>query len=258
MIADLEAQLDRLIEEGELLYYAMARELGVVPADLLERLEEEEKLELPSFGDRYDAWYSTALRVVGRVVPDRLDDFVVQYRNDKRRHVDYLSYTISDYLVDLKPTRGEAVIVDSRAGLPKMQRQVAILRAARQCFASTLLHHAELLRGEMLDAELEAAGTLLKRGHPRAAGALAGLVLAHHLAAVCETHQLKVRKRGPSIAELTEALEAGRLLETAERRHLQRLAEIHALCEERGGDEPEADEIAELLTGVARAIKTVG
>lgn len=256
MNSELEARLDELIAQGELLYYAMAREVGVLPAELVERLAEE-TLELPGFAEGYDAWYSTALRVVGRVLPDRLDDFVVQYRNDKRRQVDYLTYTVSDYLLDLKTTDGDAVLVDARAGLPKMQRQVAILKAARQCFASTLARHAELLRAELLDGALEAAGALLRQGHRRAAGALAGLVLERHLAGVCETHGLKLHRKRPSIADSTEALEQAGLLEAAQRRLVQHLAQLRELCERKGEGDPSREDVAELLAGVGRVVKTV-
>jgi hypothetical protein len=248
--------LERLVDEGELLYYSMARELGVLPLELIERLKVE-RLELPTFRDGYDPWYSTALRVVSRALPDRLDDFVAQYKNDKRRQIDYLTYTISDYLLDLKTTRGEAIIVDARAGLPKMQRQVEIVKAARQCFASWLLNVEQLLRADLLDAQLEAAAGLLKQGLLRGAGAIAGVVLAQHLGHVCAAHGLKVRRKSPPIAELDEALKDAGLLETPQWRLVQHLADLRALCDQKGEREPTKEDLAELLAGVAKVIKTV-
>lgn len=37
------------------------------------------------------------MQVVRQLLPDRYEDFVRQYKNDKRKETDSLTYTISDF-----------------------------------------------------------------------------------------------------------------------------------------------------------------
>jgi len=63
--------------------------------------KEESRLPLPQ---AYQAWYSKSLPVVRQVLPERYQEFIEQYKLDKRKdkEIDFLTYTISDYLIGLK------------------------------------------------------------------------------------------------------------------------------------------------------------
>lgn len=78
-IADIEAELDQLIADGGLLYYAMVDARGKLPEKVKTQLKKA-KTKLPSFNLDYDSWYSVALRLVAQLLPDRLEDFVLQYK----------------------------------------------------------------------------------------------------------------------------------------------------------------------------------
>lgn len=253
---DLEQELDRLVATGELIYWAMADDLGKLDEGSHKQLDEQ-GIKLPKFKAKYDSWYSVALRVVAQVVPDRLPDFIAQYKNEKRKEIDYLTYTISDYLLGLKTTRGYETVVDTAAALPKMERQVAILRAAKAVFKSSLADIAEVLQADLFDSELEAAAELCKRGFVRGAGAIAGVVLEKHLAHVRDAHGIKQAKKNPSINDLNQFLKDNSVIDTAKWRFIQHLTDLRNLCDHKKEREPTKDDVAELIEGVSKVIKTV-
>jgi len=39
-------------------------------------------------------------------MPDRQQEFIELYKLDKRKEIDFLTYTISDYLIGIRVTRG--------------------------------------------------------------------------------------------------------------------------------------------------------
>lgn len=255
-IGDLEAELERLVTKGRLLYYAMGDELDAL-SDLLRAQLKDGKIKLPNFEADYDAWYSVAMRVIAQVLPDRLADFVVQYKNDKRKGIDPLTYTIADYLLGINATRGVSVVVDKKAGLPKMKRQLAILEATQGVFKSTLLDVGEVLQADLFDSELEAAAELGKQGFARCGGAIAGVVLEKHLARTCETHRLKIGRKRPTINNLNQLLKDSGKIETAQWRFVQHLGDLRNLCDHDGDREPTMGDVAELIEGVGKVIKTV-
>jgi len=253
---ELEQELGRLIAKGDLLYCALAKQVGRSDKRFLKALEEKE-VKLPVFSREYEDWYSVALRVVAQVLPDRLSDFILQYKNEKRKSIDFLTYTISDALLGLQTSRAGEVIADASAALGKFERQVSILKSAQAAFNSSLTNLAGMLQADLFDSELEAAAELGARGFFRAAGAMAGVVLEKHLAHVCELHTLKSGKKHASIGDLNQVLKDAAIIDIAKWRFVQHLADIRNLCDHKAVREPTNDDIAELVEGVAKIIKTV-
>src|SRR5216683_1639338 len=116
MPANLERfrkDLDRLIHEGDLLEYAMLRE---VDGDNLRKQFREhlgaEKGEdflkrLPAFRESYEAWYSESLALLRQILPDRVADLKALYEKPKgRKSIDNSNYVIQDYIQGLEVTRG--------------------------------------------------------------------------------------------------------------------------------------------------------
>ena len=115
------------------------------------------------------------MRVVSQLIPDRREDFIKQYKNERRKSIDFSTYGISDYLIGLRTTRGGYdVVVDSSAAIPRMQNQVSILNSATARFKSQLFDIREVLQADIFGSELEAARELAKKGFVRGAGAVAG------------------------------------------------------------------------------------
>lgn len=190
-------------------------------------------------------------------MPDRLADFVALYKNDKRKDVDYLTYTISDYLINLQTTWGSEVTTDGSAALPKMQNQTSILKSASSRFVSSLFDLKEVLQADLFDSELEAAAELNKKGFTRGAGAVAGVVLEKHLAHICETHDLKTRKKHPTISDYNQMLKDSEVIETSRWRFIQHLGDLRNLCDHKKDRDPDKTDVAELIEGVDKVIKTV-
>lgn len=253
---ELKKQLDNLIVLGNRLYLAMEDDLGELPEDFKESLKKR-KVELPNFQLEYDSWYSEALLVVKQIIPDRLDDFVKQYKNEKRKEVDFLTYGISDYLIGLQTKAGIRVVVDQKAALPKMQNQTSILESAKVRFKSKLFDIQEVLQADIFDNELEASRELVKKGFLRGAGAIAGVVLEAHLSHVCQNHGKKSRKVHPSIADFNDLLKKNEVIDIPQWRRIQHLGDLRNLCGHQKDRDPTKDDVNELIEGVEKVIKTL-
>jgi hypothetical protein len=259
MASELEAlkkELAILVRQGELLYYAMANDLGKLP-DKAKKQFEKRGVKLPDFHLEYDTWYSEALRVVKQIIPDRTEDFVKQYKNDRRKEIDFLTYAISDYLLGLQTRRYGDVVADGNAAIPKMQVQNSILRSAEKRFDSALFDIQGILQAGLFDSELETARGLATNGFFRAGGAVAGVVLEKHLGHVCENHGLKSRKAHPTISDYNQLLKEAEVVDIPKWRFIQHLGDVRNLCDHNRGRDPTKEDALELVEGVAKVIKTV-
>ena len=208
-------------------------ELGVLLAsgrELSTHLQSE-ALDPRCVNERYQVWYTQALRMVARVLPERRREFEGYYRDDHDgRHE---SATICAILGSLRGPRATGEKRDALAGLfdPGLEQatflhllgmQVAILASA----VPTLLPQVRLP-----DRELQAARSLLSAGHRRAAGALAGVVLERHLSRVAQRHDLSLSEReSASLALLDRALREAGVYGAARSRQIERLAKLRDAC----------------------------
>lgn len=255
-LEQLKAEVAELVRRGDLLYYALADDLGKLPEKLKKQLASN-KIELPKFDLDYESWYSEALRVVKQIIPDRLDDFVKHYKNEKRKEIDFLTYAISDALLGLTTRRYGDVVADKSAALAKMQGQVSILKSAQKKFESALFDIADVLQADLFDSELDAAQSLAKNGFVRAAGAVSGIVLEKHLGHVCDQHGLKSKKHHPSIADFYQLLKEAGVIDTPMWRFIQHLGDIRNLCDHSKDREPTREEVLEMIEGVKKVAKSV-
>jgi hypothetical protein len=113
------------------------------------------------------------------------------------------------------------------------------------------------LQADLFDDELSAAEDLFKKGHLRAAGALAGVTLERHLATVAENHEVKISKKNPTIADLNETLKTAEVYDVPDWRFIQRLGDIRNLAVHNKDREPTKDEIDDLIKGTQKIIKTI-
>lgn len=256
--------LDALISRGEQLHHAIQSEC--YPEQFkraLEELKEEARDvlgKLPSFANGYQAWYSEAKLVIKQLLPDRLADFVRHYEKPKpRKDISYDSYRIEDYLQDLTVTRGydKEKVVGPDAAIPHFRQQLSILKSVKGRFDSSLFDIRQLVQADLFDSELDAAAELAKNRFGRAAGALAGVVIEKHLAQACENHALKVSKKNPTIGDLNDILKEANAIDLPQWRFIQHLADIRNLCDHNKKVEPTKEQVADLLQGVAKVVKTV-
>ncbi len=87
----MKEEVTDLKKRGHHLYLAMIDETQGLPEDFKEQIQKD-GINLPNFKRSYDSWYSESLVVVKQLLPDRLEDFIKQYKQEKRKEVDFLTY----------------------------------------------------------------------------------------------------------------------------------------------------------------------
>ncbi|MEO7214512.1 MAG: hypothetical protein ABIX36_17030 [Mucilaginibacter sp.] len=224
----------------------------------LKKNYQEFKKGLPVFKSAYQPWYSEAVAVVRILLPLRHNDFVRLYERPKvRKEITRENYVIEDYLSDTVVTAGfdKKVVAGPDAAIPAFEQQFHIVGAILNTVESTLLDIRREIQIGLLDAELDKAAQLAKNKLYRAAGVIAGLVLEKHLEQVCERRQLKISRK--SIADLNELLKKNEIIDFPDYRHIGLLAELHQLSIQNKKRDPEPAEIADLINGTDKVIKTV-
>ncbi len=160
--SDISKQLDKLLTD--------------VPSLLSLATNDDELL---TFGEKYQHWYSSALRLVELLGQDRLAEFRSYYEIDpKRKSYSAGTYVIQDYV------KGMAASKDYM-GLPnwdtntivaiRLTNQSQILSSLKSRLGNVLSDVKGHLLAEIEDEELAVAERLLKI-NLRAAGAVAGVV----------------------------------------------------------------------------------
>jgi uncharacterized protein (UPF0332 family) len=113
------------------------------------------------------------------------------------------------------------------------------------------------LQAKLFDDELSAAEELAKKGHLRAAGALAGVTLERHLSTIVQNHGIKIGKKDPTISDFNDAFKNGGVYDVPTWRFIQRLGDIRNLSVHFKNREPTKDEIDEMLKGAQKVLKTI-
>lgn len=259
-----KADFKRLIDQGTNLHNAMRVEQmpEIIEDHFVNVLKRDYQVfvkTLPSFSKSYQLWYSEALALIKVLLPGRLNDFVALYEQPKnRKQVTKESYRIEDYLMDVKILGLEnKVLVGPIHAIPQFEQQLQILNSLKSRFESSLLNIEQLIRTELLDAELDAAELLLKNKCFRSAGVICGVVLSKHLNQISINHQIKISKKNPTITFLNDLLRKQEVYDVALWRFIQALDDIQSLCYHSKKREPLPEEINDLIIGVDKMIKTV-
>jgi len=209
----------------------------------------------------YQVWYTKALPVIKQILPDRYEEFVSQYQpSEKRKEIDFLTYTISDYLIGLRVTRGyakEELVNPYNAFSSKFQVQLFILHSCLERLDSVLSNIRGTLQAELFDDELSAAEELLKKGHLRAAGALAGVTLERHLSTIAQRRGIRVAKKDPTISDFNDIFKKEGVYDLPDWRFIQRLGDLRNLSVHFKEREPTKEEVDELIKGVQKVVKTM-
>lgn len=262
--------IEDLVAEGTTLLMAMQAECFPEEFDkqISAKLEGKQKgkkaaeirKNLPNFTSSYQGWYSKAKATVRQLLPDRLDDFVRLYEKPRsRKDITYENYRIEDYLQGLTITKGweKIPVVGPDAALPIFSQQLGIVKALGDRLESSLYDIQHIVQADLFDSELEAATALLKAGHIRAAGVVAGVVLERHLSQVADNHKVAMRKKHPGIADWNDALKAADVIGVPQWRTIQHLGDIRNLCGHNKEREPSRDEVEGAIAGVTRIVKTL-
>lgn len=236
-------EIEQLIENGDKLYEALSR------AD-----DNPNKCkDLRKFLREYEMWYTHALSLVRQLTPDRVQDFIVLYSDPKRKQLEVDTYCISDALRTISHRNN---FYGPWTASLCVYRQIAMLKACLETFDSRIFNLQTILQADIFDSEIESARHLFKRGFLRAAGAICGVVIEKHLLEVCESHNISIKKKTPTIADFNDLLK-DQVYDVVEWRRIQRLGDIRNLCDHNKDREPTKDEVEELISGTERVIKNI-
>ncbi|WNB75222.1 hypothetical protein [Methylomonas koyamae] len=215
-----------------------------------------EKNEERSFNFGYQSWYTKALKIVESTAPDRYQEFRGYYEIDpKRKSLGYGTYVIQDYLKSITP--GAYKDFNSRwVVINCFSNQLAILNSIKDRCDSILDNIEGELYGELQDNEIATAKLLLKI-NPRAAGALAGVVIETHLQKVAITHDIKIAKKNPTIADLNDPLKTESVIDIPAWRKISYLADLRNLCSHKKDVDPTKEQVEELIKGADWLIKNI-
>ncbi len=196
--------------------------------------------------------------VLRQLLPARVVNFVGLYEKPKgRKELTIENYVIQDYLRGLRVTfRGE-VTVDRSAAVSQFEQQVAIVEAAKTRFESSLFEIRQLVQADVFDSEVGAARELAKNNFLRAAGAMAGVVLEKHLRQVCDDRSISVTKKTAGIGDLNVLLKDNSVIDVPQWRHISMLGDIRNLCVHKRSKEPTDTQVADLIDGTDKVLKTV-
>lgn len=206
----------------------------------------------------YQRWFTKALKALATLAPDRHTEFRSYYEIDpKRKSLDYGTYVIQDYLKNVVPSPHYYKDFDSRqVVLQCFLNQLAILKAINDRVDSVLANIEGEIYAELQDNEIAVARQLLKVS-TRAAGALVGVLIEGHLQKVANSHNIKINKKNPTIADLNDPLKAASVTDTASWRKISFLADIRNLCSHKKDAEPTKEQVEELIAGAEWLTKNI-
>lgn len=216
----------------------------------------EEQLDPRDVNEGYQVWYTQARRLVAHVLPDRQREFEEYYRSVED---DSPQATIASILV--RPGPGKAAGerreglaqlfdpgIEQRAFLHLFGMQLAILASALPTLLPPERPH---------DRVLELSHVLLKGGHRRAAGALAGMALEQHLQNVARRRGLELTPADlRSAARLNRVMRAAGIYGGSRSRQIRDLIDLSTACLQ-GKEKPSPQRLAWLLAGVDEALRRV-
>ncbi len=177
---------------------------------------------------------------------------------DKRKEIDYSTYTISDALIGitLRNSFGE-IKISPKSVISKFEQQITIIDSVLAVLDSNLINIQQLVQADIFDSEIDSAKELLKKGFVRAAGAICGVVLEKHFSTVLDSHSLSISRKDPTINDYNELLKSQDIIDIPTWRHIQLLGDIRNLCDHDKKQEPTKDQVQTLIDGTDKIIKTV-
>ena len=224
--------------------------------EIAERFFQKDRQQ--NFRFEYQQWYTRASRVIRTLANERYAEFKSYYEiNPRRKNMGYADYVIQDYLKDLVPNQLSYPKFDARDQIMRcLRNQLSIYYSVLDNTGVVLESIDSRLLSELQDAELETSRQLMKISL-RAAGALAGVVIEHHLQKILSSHRLKIEKTNPTINDLTDQLKSEGVIDTANWRKIGYFADIRNICSHKKAVEPKKEQVTELIEGANWVIKNI-
>ena len=216
-------------------------------ADFNEEQTVPETVRIPNdFIIDYHQWYASILALIEANMPSRLNEVIGLHERDHRkkdgeqRIVDYLNhgrfseteqYRIAQYITQL----------------------AAIVCSIPHYMESRLFDIEIAVANHYVGDQLREAEILLKAGHVRAAGAIAGVLLERHLRLLCDHHTPPITygvKDG--ISKLNDKLRDATVFDTIQWRKVQWMGDVRNECDHQKTSEPRREDIEALIGEVRK------
>ena len=257
-VKEIKDRIRSLIKSGDLMVYSFILEF----IDNKEKPQIEEGLlkkdidlsKLPGFENYYEIWYSEALLLIKIICPDRLSDFMLLYKDEKRKKLSYSTYTISDALIHLVH---KSYNISPISALSKLRQQISIVRGVEKVFDSVIPKMKFEIAAELFDSEINAARALIRAKFYRAAGAMCGVLLEKHFSQVCSEHKIVLKKSNPTIFDFNEVLKNENIIDMPTWRKIQYLADLRNICCHNKDIEPSEEQVNDLLQGTEKLVKSI-
>jgi hypothetical protein len=213
------------------------------------------EIEGENFKLQYQIWYTKAINLVSFLAPDRTPEFKSYYEIDpKRKKLSWDTWVIQDYVKGIAPVIS-GFDSEERAGVC-LFNQHSLLQSLNSRIDGILANAELSIFAEIKDAELASCNQLIKIS-PRAAGALAGVVLEGYLQKVSSNHDIIIKKKNPTVSDLNEPLKKEEIYDMVTWRKITYLADIRNLCSHKKNEEPSKEQVQELIDGVNWVTKNV-
>ena len=269
IIKAAEAKTDELLKAGEALLQALERfgwkddrprrtrarhEMESADAEFLEDIVGRE-VEIPAtaripadFIHHYHNWYAGCLAVVEANMPSRREELVRVHQGEKGPRVGGSS--MLDYL------KHDMIHFGTQIALARNIMQIMAIVASVPHYLEGRLHDIELEVTQVyIGDQLTEAELLLKVGHVRAAGAIAGVLLERHLKLLCERHQPPIKyTKTAGISKLNDLIKDAGIYDVTQWRKVQWMADVRNSCDHASKTEPRKGDVADMIVDVKKFV----
>jgi hypothetical protein len=195
---------------------------------------------------KYQRWYTVAHQLVKEYIPERVDEFSQYYSSDKEGTcgvIDYIKFEQPQWSGD------KSGITDDFWRIFEVQR--SILLSVPDIIEIKQMSLRNIISAEFIDREIDEADYLYRMGHPRAAGALAGVALEQQLKTLCDKYNLEYQKRDTT-EPLAQRLYENDRIDITQLKNIQHLASIRDKCDH--ASDITSDEVRELIERLKKLI----
>jgi hypothetical protein len=219
------------------------------------KTEGPEKIDLPLLTIKYEAWYTKALPVVQKQIPERLEDFVSAYKRDRSGAVNESTYTIQDYLLGIKANPSSKA--DSNYALLLQRlilRQVGILSSLLQSKPVSERTPDALLLAEFYNRALDQAQELFGMRKYAPAGVVAGALLENYLKWLWRRRNARVDEKQVSLSEMNDFLYRFQTYTHTTMIRIQGLIPLAESCLDPQKKNPSKKDIEALIAGLRKVL----
>ena len=221
------------------------------------KIEGPERLDLPQLTIKYETWYTNALRVVQNLIPERLEDFVSAYKNNRSGAIGYSTYTIQDYLLGIKVDRSSKADFNSALLFERLTlRQAGILNSALQTKPVSANTSENPFQEEFYERALDKAQKLFEMGQLVPAGVLAGTVLENYLKWMCRRRNIKINEELLSTEEMNDSLYKFQTYKHTTWLRIRGLIPLADACLDPKKKNPPPKKIGALISGLKKVLHT--